>query len=227
MTARSRLAARANRSLEHASAEDVLRWASDEFGDRLRLTASMSDTVLAHVASRVRPGIRVVFLDTGYHFAETLGTRDAVAASYAVDIVTARPTLTVAEQDALHGERLHDRNPDLCCRMRKVLPLDDALRGHDAWASGVRREESPTRANTPVVGYDERRDMVKIAPLARWTHDDVTAYAEEHGLVVNPLTQLGYPSIGCAPCTQPVTDGDDPRSGRWAGSAKTECGIHA
>jgi phosphoadenosine phosphosulfate reductase len=223
---RSLLSRQAAEALEGAPAEDVLRWAADTFGEGFCLTGSMSDTVLAHLASQVVPGIRVVFLDTGYHFAETLGTRDAVDAAYDVEVETVRPSLTVAEQDTLHGTRLHDRDPDLCCRMRKVLPLDEALAGYEAWGTGMRRDESPTRRDTPVVRHDARRDMVKVAPLARWTADDVDAYAQRHGLVVNPLTQLGYPSIGCAPCTSPVAEGDDPRSGRWAGSTKTECGLH-
>lgn len=222
-----RLAARAGVELADASPADVLTWAAEVFGDRLAVTASMSDTVLAHIASRVRPGIKVVFLDTGYHFVETLGTRDAVAATYDVELVTVRPRLSIAGQDAAYGRALHDRDPDLCCAMRKVAPLDEALRGFEAWATGVRRDESPTRADTPVVGFDERRGMVKLAPLARWTADDVEEYAALNGLVVHPLTQLGYASIGCAPCTRPVAPGEHARAGRWAGLAKTECGIHA
>jgi phosphoadenosine phosphosulfate reductase len=222
-----RLAERAAIELEDASAGDILGWAVEQFGDRLAVTASMSDTVLAHLASQVRPGIRVVFLDTGYHFPETLGTRDAVGAMYDVDLVTVRPRLSVEQQDARYGPALYERDPDRCCAMRKVAPLEDALRGYHAWATGIRREESSTRADTPVVAFDERRGMVKVAPLARWTENDVSDYAARHGLVIHPLTQLGYKSVGCAPCTRAVAPGEHSRSGRWAGLEKTECGIHA
>jgi phosphoadenosine phosphosulfate reductase len=168
----------------------------------------------------------VYFLDTGYHFAETIGTRDAVAATLPVDVRTVLPLWTVAEQDADLLPRLHDRDPDRCCWLRKVEPLGRALAPFSAWVSGVRRDESPTRADTPVVAWDVRRAIVKVHPLACWTQDDVDAYVAEHGVLVNPLVYDGYPSIGCEPCTARVEPGADPRSGRWAGHAKTECGIH-
>jgi phosphoadenosine phosphosulfate reductase len=186
----------------------------------------MGDAVLAHLASRARPGVPVIFLDTGYHFPETIGTRDAVAATLPVTVRTIEPLWTVAEQDADLLPRLHDRDPDRCCWLRKVEPLGRALSPYTAWASGVRRDESPSRADTPVVTWDARRALVKVHPLATWTQDDVDGYIAEHGVLVNPLTYDGYPSIGCAPCTARVEPGADPRSGRWAGSAKTECGIH-
>ncbi|HET9117767.1 MAG TPA: phosphoadenylyl-sulfate reductase, partial [Pseudonocardiaceae bacterium] len=179
-----------------------------------------------HLASRVAPGIDVLFLDTGYHFAETLGTRDAVATTYDVKLITLTPRQTVAQQDASYGPALHDRDPDQCCRLRKAAPLDRALARYDAWATGMRRSEAPTRAGTPVVSYDPRRRQVKIAPIAAWTDVDVDQYIAKHGVLVNPLRSAGYPSIGCAPCTRAVAVGQDPRAGRWAGSAKTECGIH-
>ena len=221
-----KLAGLAGDELEEASALDVVRWAADTFGDRVCVTASMADAVLLHLASQARPGVDVVFLDTGYHFAETLGTRDAVAAAYAVHVVNVTPEQTVAEQDAQYGPRLYERDPDQCCHLRKVLPLQRALTGYDAWMTGLRRDESPTRAETPVVSWDERRRKVKIAPLARWTDADVEAYVAEHGILVNPLLADGYPSIGCAPCTRRTNPGEDPRAGRWAGFLKTECGIH-
>lgn len=221
-----RLARLAGAELEEASAADVVRWAADTFGDRVCVTASMADAVLVHLASQARPGVDVVFLDTGYHFPETLGTRDAVAVAYPVHVVNVTPEQTVAEQDAQHGPRLYERDPDQCCHLRKVLPLQRALTGYDAWMTGLRRDESPTRADTPVVAWDERRQKVKIAPLARWTEADVEAYVAEHGILVNPLLAEGYPSIGCAPCTRRPAPGEDPRAGRWAGFLKTECGIH-
>jgi len=221
-----RLAVQAGRDLEEASALDVLRWAAGTFGRRFCVTSSMEDAVVAHLASRALPGVDVVFLDTGYHFPETIGTRDAVAAVMDVNVITLTPRQTVAEQDAEYGPRLHDRDPDRCCALRKVAPLEEGLRGYDAWATGLRRDESPTRAGTPVVGWDPRRQKVKIAPIARWTQDDVERYVAEYGVLTNPLLTDGYASIGCAPCTRRVLEGEDARAGRWAGLGKTECGIH-
>ncbi|WP_419998685.1 phosphoadenylyl-sulfate reductase [Streptomyces boninensis] len=220
------LALKAGRELEDASALEILTWATDTFGERFAVTSSMEDAVVAHLASRARPGVDVVFLDTGYHFPETIGTRDAVAAVMDVNVITLTPKQTVAEQDAEHGPKLHDRNPDLCCALRKVAPLEQGLKAYDAWATGLRRDESPTRANTPVVGWDAKRQKVKVSPIARWTQDDVDAYVAEHGVLTNPLLMDGYPSIGCAPCTRRVLEGEDARAGRWAGQGKTECGIH-
>jgi phosphoadenosine phosphosulfate reductase len=220
------LAEQAGRDLEEAPALDVLRWAADTFGSRFCVTSSMEDAVVAHLASRALPGVDVVFLDTGYHFPETIGTRDAVAAVMDVNVITLTPEQTVAEQDAQYGPKLHDRDPDLCCALRKVAPLEKGLAGYDAWATGLRRDESPTRAGTPVVGWDARRRKVKIAPIARWTQEDVEAYVAEHGVLTNPLLMDGYASVGCAPCTRRVLEGEDVRAGRWAGLGKTECGIH-
>ncbi|MGW3569485.1 phosphoadenylyl-sulfate reductase [Streptomyces sp. NPDC000941] len=220
------LAERAGRELEDAPALEILRWAADMFGPRFCVTSSMEDAVVAHLASRVLPGVDVVFLDTGYHFPETIGTRDAVAAVMDVNVITLTPRQTVAEQDAEYGPKLHDRNPDLCCALRKVKPLEEGLRGYDAWATGLRRDESPTRAGTPVVGWDPKRAKVKVSPIARWTQADVDAYVDEHGVLTNPLLMDGYASVGCAPCTRRVLEGEDARAGRWAGRAKTECGLH-
>jgi phosphoadenosine phosphosulfate reductase len=220
------LARRAERELDAAPAHEIVRWAVQTFGARFAVATSMQDAVLVHLVSRVAPGIDVLFLDTGYHFAETLGTRDAVAATYDVNLITVTPRQTVAEQDVSYGPRLHDRNPDRCCWLRKVAPLDRALAHYDAWATGLRRAEAPTRASTPVVSYDAQRGKVKIAPIAAWSDADVEDYIAEHGILINPLLTAGYPSIGCAPCTRAVAVGEDSRAGRWAGSAKTECGIH-
>jgi phosphoadenosine phosphosulfate reductase len=219
------LAQRAGRELETAPAAEIVRWAVETFGARFAVASSMQDAVLVHLASQVAPGVDVLFLDTGYHFAETLGTRDAIAATYDVNLITLTPVQTVAEQDAEHGPKLHDRNPDLCCGLRKVAPLNRALEGYDAWATGLRRVEAPTRADTPVVSFDAKRGKVKVSPLATWSDEDVHAYVSEHGILVNPLLEAGYPSIGCAPCTRAVAAGEDPRAGRWAGSTKIECGI--
>lgn len=212
--------------LELAPAEDIIEWAVATFGARFCVTSSMGDAVLSHLASKVAPGIDVVFLDTGYHFAETIGTRDAVAATLPVNLLTIRPVQSVAEQDAEHGAALYERDPDLCCALRKVAPLTDALAGYDAWATGLRRAETHNRVIAPVVGWDEKKQKVKVSPLARWTDEEVDRYIAEHGVLVNPLQYDGYPSIGCWPCTQRVATGEDPRSGRWAGTTKTECGIN-
>jgi phosphoadenosine phosphosulfate reductase len=213
--------------LELAPAEDIIEWAVATFGERFCITSSMADAVLADLAARVAPGIDVVFLDTGYHFAETLGTADAVGATMNVTLIPITPVQSVAEQDAEYGPELYKRDPDLCCALRKVKPLKEALAGYDAWATGLRRAETHHRVIAPVVGWDARKGKVKVSPLARWSDEDVERYVAEHGVLVNPLVYDGYPSIGCAPCTRRVAHGDDPRSGRWAGTNKTECGIHS
>ena len=213
--------------LELAPAEAIIEWAAATFGERFCVASSMGDAVLAHLASRVVPGIDVVFLDTGYHFVETIGTRDAVAATLPVNLIDITPVQSVAEQDAEFGADLWARDPDLCCQLRKVQPLRDALAGYDAWATGLRRSETHNRVIAPVVGWDAAKGKVKVSPIARWTDEQVDAYIAEHGVLVNPLVYDGYPSIGCAPCTRRVAPGEDARSGRWAGTGKTECGIHA
>jgi phosphoadenosine phosphosulfate reductase len=204
----------------------VLQWAGDTFGARFAITSSMADGLLSHLASRVIPGVNVVFLDTGYHFAETIGTRDWISSVLPITLHNVTAPQTVAQQDAEFGPKLHDRDPDLCCNLRKVKPLAQALAGFAAWGSGVRRDESPTRAATKLVDWDAKRGMVKVNPMAAWTQDVVDAYIAEHQVPVNPLFEIGYGSIGCAPCTRPVAPGEDPRAGRWAGSTKTECGLH-
>jgi phosphoadenosine phosphosulfate reductase len=221
-----RLAAEAARSLDGAPAQDVVRWASETFGKRLCITSSMTDAVIIHLAAQQVPGIDVLFLDTGYHFPETIGTRDAVSAVYPVNVINVTPPTTVAEQDAGLGPRLYARNPDLCCYLRKVVPLEQALAPYDAWITGVRRDETDARSDTSVVSFDPQREMIKVNPIVEWSQQDVDDYIAANGVLVNPLVFDGYPSIGCRTCTAKVADGADPRSGRWAGSAKTECGIH-
>ncbi|MDO9380305.1 MAG: phosphoadenylyl-sulfate reductase [Nocardioidaceae bacterium] len=220
------LARIAGADLELAPAAIIIEWAVEMFGDRFAITSSMTDAVLAHVASSVAPGVDVVFLDTGYHFAETIGTRDAVAATLPVNVVNVRAKQTVAEQDAAHGKDLFSRDPDLCCALRKVEPLRDALAGYDAWATGLRREETHDRVIAPVIGWDDRKQKVKVSPLARWTQDDIDRYIVDNNVLVNPLQYDGYPSIGCFPCTRRVAPGEDARAGRWAGTGKSECGIN-
>jgi phosphoadenosine phosphosulfate reductase len=217
----------AGAELEVAPAEVIVEWAVATFGARFAIASSMGDAVLAHLASKVAPGIDVIFLDTGYHFVETIGTRDAVAATLPVNLVDVRPELSVAEQDATYGKDLFARDPDLCCAMRKVRPLEQALSSYDAWATGLRRAETHHRIIAPVVGWDAKKQKVKVSPIARWSDEQVERYIAENGVLVNPLVYDGYPSIGCWPCTRRVAPGDDPRSGRWAGTTKTECGIHS
>jgi phosphoadenosine phosphosulfate reductase len=221
------IAAEAAEALADASAEEVVRWATDTFGARICVTSSMTDAVIIDLASKVRPGIDVVFLDTGYHFPETVGTRDAVAAVYPVNLLNITPSRTVAEQDAELGPRLFGRNPDLCCYLRKVEPLERTLKDYDAWITGVRSDETSNRREARVVEWDGRREMVKVNPIVNWTQKQVDDYIATHGVLVNPLVYDGYPSIGCSTCTLKVEAGADPRSGRWAGTGKTECGIHA
>ncbi|TDC11266.1 phosphoadenylyl-sulfate reductase [Nonomuraea longispora] len=213
-------------ALEGAPAREIIRWAAATFGERLCLTSSMSDALLIDLVSRVRPGVDVLFIDTGYHFAETVGTRDAVRQVYDVNVIDIKPSRTVEEQDRDLGPRLFGRNPDLCCYLRKVEPLNRALEPYLAWISGIRRDESPSRVGTRVVEWDAKRQMVKVNPIAAWTQDDVDNYIADNGVLINPLHYDNYPSIGCAPCTRQVTEGEDPRSGRWAGLGKVECGIH-
>ncbi|MDO9455083.1 phosphoadenylyl-sulfate reductase [Nocardioides sp.] len=212
--------------LELAPAETIIEWAAATFGDRFAITSSMGDAVLAHVAAKVVPGIDVVFLDTGYHFAETIGTRDAVQHTLNVTMLSITPKQTVAEQDATEGKDLFRTDPDRCCALRKVAPLADALSSYDAWATGLRRAETHNRVIAPVIGWDAKKGKVKVSPLARWSDEQVERYIADNGVLVNPLVYDGYPSIGCAPCTRRVAPGEDPRSGRWAGTNKTECGIH-
>jgi len=221
------LATRAMKELADASAEEALRWTVDTFGGDFIVASNMQDAVLIDLATKVKSDVDILFLETGYHFAETIGTRDAVETVYSdVRIVNAQSAQSVAEQDAEYGPKLHDRDPTQCCNLRKVIPLRDTLAKYSAWVTGVRRVDAPTRANTPIVTWDDRNGLVKINPIAPWTDDEFNGYIRDHGILENPLVGAGYPSIGCAPCTAKVELGADPRSGRWAGQSKTECGLH-
>ena len=231
------LAARGAADLDGANATELLRWADENFGGvngprgwatcNYVVASNMQDAVLVDLAAKVRPGVPVMFLDTGYHFVETIGTRDAIESVYDIRVVNVKPEHTVAEQDDLLGKDLFAREPGECCRLRKVVPLGKALRGYSAWVTGLRRVEAPTRANAPLISFDEAFKLVKINPLAAWTDEEMQDYIAEHDVLVNPLVHEGYPSIGCAPCTAKPVEGADPRSGRWQGRAKTECGLHA
>jgi phosphoadenosine phosphosulfate reductase len=216
-----------------ATADELLRWTAETFGTDFLIAANMQDAVLIDVAAKAidpesinNERLKVLFLDTGYHFAETIGTRDAVVQVYNLDLLNVVPEQTVAQQDDLLGQDLFARDPAECCRLRKVVPLRATLSGFSAWVTGIRRVEAPTRANAPLISFDEGFGLVKINPLAAWSDEEFATYIETHGVLVNPLVDEGYPSIGCAPCTAKPAIGADPRSGRWAGRAKTECGLH-
>jgi len=203
--------------LDRAPASAVIRWAVDNFHPHLCLTASMTDALLIDLAVKVEPSIEVVFIDTGYHFSETLDMVELVRRRYGLNL----RVMTALPQE----EELWKVDPENCCSAIKTGQLDRALAGKQAWMSGVRRDESPTRANTPVVHRD-LRGLVKVNPIATWSAWDVAGYIEDHDVPVHPLVSQGYLSIGCRPCTKPVADGADPRSGRWPGMNKTECGMH-
>ncbi|WP_410612016.1 phosphoadenylyl-sulfate reductase [Amycolatopsis sp. lyj-109] len=221
------LAERASKELADATADEAIRWTVETFGNDFIVASNMQDAVLIDLATQVKSDVDVLFLQTGYHFPETIGTRDAVQTVYpGVKIVNAQAEQSVAEQDAEYGEKLHDRDPTLCCNLRKVVPLRKTLANYSAWITGVRRVDAPTRANTPIVTWDDRNGLVKVNPIAAWTDDEFNGYIREHGILENPLVSIGYLSIGCAPCTARVAPGQDPRSGRWAGQSKTECGLH-
>ncbi|HEX2857182.1 MAG TPA: phosphoadenylyl-sulfate reductase [Propionibacteriaceae bacterium] len=223
------VAERAAPELDDAPADEIVAWAAAAVGDvggRLVVASSMQDAVLPHLVSTVVPDVEVLFLDTGLHFAETLATRASVARQLPVRVLDVRPRQSVEEQDLEYGPALHDRDPGLCCFLRKVDPLARALEPYAAWVTGLRREDSPTRSQAPAVAWDDAHDLLKVNPLVRWTTEQLLSYESEHSLVRHPLRDNGFPSIGCAPCTRRVEPGDDPRSGRWSGHGKTECGIH-
>jgi phosphoadenosine phosphosulfate reductase len=206
------------RLLEGKPASAAIKWARERFGDDLVLAASFQDCVLIDVASKVAPGIEVVFLDTQYHFAETLWYVERIRERYDLNLRVMEPLVP--------PDDLWQIDPDECCAMRKVEPLARALRGKQAWMTGLRRVETPARANTPITHLDIGRGIVKVNPLAPWTDADIAAYKADHDLLEHPLAAQGYSSIGCWPCTRPVKPGEDPRSGRWAKTGKMECGLH-
>jgi phosphoadenosine phosphosulfate reductase len=208
-------------SLSTESPADTLRWAADTYGvGELVVTASFEDAVLVHVAATAVPGIEIVLLDTQYLFAETKWLVDELVSRLDLNLRVLHPLPEV------QPDNLWQTDVEGCCAIRKVEPLQRAIEGKAAWVTGVRRVDGPTRANTPIASFDIGRNIVKINPLAGFTDDDMLLYAQLHDLPANPLTERGYPSIGCWPCTRPVAPGEDRRGGRWAGNAKTECGLH-
>ena len=206
-------------SFEHAHPLDILRWAGRHFGDELLVTASFGDAVLVHLVSQAIPDAEVVLLDTGYLFAETQWYAERLRQDFGINLTVVHP-----HADAEPDQWQHDT--DGCCAARKVEPLQRALAGHRAWVTGLRRADSATRADAPIVHFDPFRGVTKINPMATWSDEDVAHYSRIELLPEHPLASRGYASIGCWPCTRPVTDGEDARAGRWAGSTKTECGLH-
>lgn len=208
----------ADAALDGAPAEEVVAWARERFGDGLVLASSLSDCVLLDLAARVVPGLAVVFLDTQYHFPETLAYLETIRARFPVQLEVVRPLVAPDER--------WRTDTDACCAARKVEPLRRALSGRSAWMTGLRRSESLSRRRAPVVSWDAGRGLVKVNPLAAWSGEDVAVYVALHDLPRHPLEASGYRSVGCWPCTRPTAEGEDPRAGRWSGSAKSECGIH-
>jgi len=214
--------------LEHAPAADILKWAADHFAPRLTFATSLGleDCVVTDLIAKASLPVDFFTLDTGVLFPETYALWKRVEDRYGVAVTAVRPRRTIDEQALDAGPELWTREPDRCCELRKMEPLRARLAGYDAWITAIRRDQTPERANAPVVGWDGRFGLVKINPLVRWTFDEVRAYVREHDVPYNPLHDQNYPSIGCVPCTSPVMPGEDPRSGRWRGKEKTECGLH-
>ncbi len=202
---------------ETAPASAVIRWAIETFGDSMALAASFEDIALIDLATRVAPRIEVVFLDTEAHFPETLSFVEEVRVRYGLNLTVTKPGPDAAAYPC---------GTEQCCQFRKVEPLQRALAGKRAWMTSLKRTDGPTRANAPIVSWDASFGLVKVNPLVTWTDDDIASYLADHGLPMHPLVPKGYRSIGCAPTTRPVAEGEDPRAGRWSGLDKSECGLH-
>jgi len=226
------LVRKTNARFEDATPQEIIRWALQDSGlDDVAVASSfqMEDTVVMEMAVRARADVPILFLETGFHFAETLAFKDRLTQRLGLNVVDLVGDYTVEAQNAAFGDKLWERDPTRCCELNKVIPLNRALRQLDGWVTGMRRDSAPTRANAPIVDQYELepgKTLVKFNPLANWTRRDVVAYLKEHDLPRLPLYELGYAQIGCAPCTRMVFPGEDERAGRWAGADKVECGIH-
>jgi phosphoadenosine phosphosulfate reductase len=222
-----RLAA-ASAMLQGKSPQEILRWAVKTFHPKLTMATAFGaeGCCLIHMLAEIEPTMRIFNLETGYQFAETLELRERIKSRYGIEVEYVRPELTVAEYEAEHGGPLYRHRPDQCCHDRKILPLRNAVVGYDAWLSAIRSDQTKDRAVAKVVQWDAKFSLVKINPLLGWTKKDVWAFVVKHDVPYNPLHDQGYPSIGCWPCTRPVQEGEDERAGRWAGTAKKECGLH-
>src|SRR4051794_19163151 len=219
----------ASERLAEATPEEILRWGVERFFPRLTMATAFGPEgcILIHLLAQIDPRVRIFNLDTGYQFAETLALRDRIATRYGIEVEMIRPDSTVAQYEQAHGGPLYVSNSDQCCYDRKIVPLRRALVGYDSWISAIRADQSSHRAKAQVVGWDAKFGLVKINPLLSWTKRDVWAFIVANRVPYNPLHDQGYPSIGCWPCTRRVEAGEDERAGRWAGQAKTECGLHS
>jgi len=218
-----------NDRLAAATPIEILRWGVERFHPRLTMATAFGPEgcILIPLLAEVEPRVRVFNLDTGYQFAETLQLRDRIAERYGIEVELVQPETTAQEYERLHGGPLYVANSDQCCYERKIVPLRRALVGYDAWITAIRADQSAHRANAKVIGWDAKFNLAKVNPLLNWTKRDVWAFIVANQVPYNPLHDRGYPSIGCWPCTKPVADGQDERAGRWAGQAKTECGLHS
>lgn len=221
--------ARASRSLEAASPEEIIRWAVSRFGGKLTMATAFGPEgcLIIHWLAAIAPTTFVFNLDTGYQFPETLDLRERIAKRYGIEVALEKPATTVDDYERAHGGPIYRTDPDRCCGDRKLAIVSRVLVNYDAWMSGIRRDQSPDRAAAPIVGWDHKYGVVKVSPLANWTKAKVWDVIVTENVPYNPLHDKGYVSIGCAPCTRPVTSGEDERAGRWSGTAKTECGLHS
>ena len=219
---------RQSQRFESATPREILPWAVEEYFPKLTMATAFGPEgcVILHLLAEIEPQVHVFNLDTGYQFEETLQLRDRIAQRYGIEVHLERADTTVEEYERQHGGPLYRTQPDQCCFDRKVKVLSRVSRGFDAWMTGIRRDQSPDRANAPIVGWDKKFGLVKISPLANWTKQDVWKFITDHDVPYNPLHDQGYTSIGCRPCTRSIMFGEDERAGRWSGFAKTECGLH-
>lgn len=214
-------------SLEDKTPQDILRWVVENFNrEDFALACSFGEPVLLDMLVKIKPDARIFYIDTGLHFKETIELKDRIEAKYGITIERLTPEQTLEEMAGDYGPELWERNPDLCCNIRKVQPLREILSTLKAWITGIRRDQSPTRRDAPVVGFDIKHGLVKVNPLVNWTAKDVWMYMQENDVPYNKLLDQAYTSIGCEPCTRPIRPGEDERAGRWAGHNKTECGLH-
>ncbi len=216
-----------NQQLEAMSPHEIIAWAIETYGNAIAMSSSFQtqSVPLLHIVSQAAPQLPIIFLDTGYHFPETIAFRDQLAEKFNLNIKIMRAAMPRAEFASRYGNELYRHDPDLCCYINKVEPMERAMEGLQAWISGIRRDQSTARANTRIVETTPQA-LTRIHPMATWSRDDVTRYIKTHQLPQHPLHHHGYRSIGCVPCTRPVREGEDDRAGRWEGQGKTECGLH-
>jgi phosphoadenosine phosphosulfate reductase len=219
---------RRSEEFETATPQDILRWAVARFAPRFTMATAFGPEgmTILHMLAEIAPDTPIFNLDTGYQFKETLELRERVKQRYGIEVELKSAGISVEEYERLNGGPVYKTDPNRCCLERKIRVLQEAARGMHAWASGIRRDQSPDRAKAAIVGWDKKFELVKVSPLANWTKKDVWKMIVEHDIPYNPLHDQGYTSIGCWPCTRAVLFGEDERAGRWSGFAKTECGLH-